>query len=133
MTLKNAGIKSTREAVERMMKGEIFFCEGVKLFCDFTSHGNPFRCIYPTGESFSINSLFDDIADWQKEIQWEDDLANGPILCHVWSDDNRPTKLVRWIESFDEDGYICANSKCIFENATPVTADCLWNPDQAES
>ena len=91
MNLKPAGIKTTREAIERLMNGEVFYSpNGNKIIYDdtdvqcSTGRSNPFKVRCNAG-SEPINGLWEKVFDWQTKCKWEDDIGEG-VLC--WASDS---------------------------------------------
>ena len=82
MKLKPAGIKTIREAIERLMNGEVFYStEGWEIIyddgnmlCD-TDQCSPFKLIRDSGRSEPINHLWERISSWQIEYKWENDIG----------------------------------------------------------
>ena len=74
MNLKPAGIKTVREAIERLMNGEIFYSpegyeiiyDDVNTLCDTVQY-SPFKLIRDSGRSEPINHLWERISSWQIE------------------------------------------------------------------
>jgi len=108
MNLKPAGIKTVREAIERLMNGEVFYSpEGYEIIYDDANvrcsidNSNPFK-VRRNARSEPINILWEKVFDWQTKYTWEDDIGDG-VLCWV-SDFNRtPGKndCVRFITAYD--------------------------------
>lgn len=97
MNLKPAGIKTVREAIERVMAGEVFYSpEGWKIIYDDSNMScrsgrlNPFRVVERDGISEPINALWKKVSDWQIECKWEDDIGYG-VLCWVSDSNPRPS------------------------------------------
>ena len=90
MKFKPAGIKTVREAIERLMNGGVFYSpEGCAIIYDDVSvecggdRYSPFK-IRCDGRSESVNYLWERVSDWQIEHKWEDDIGDG-VLCWVSS------------------------------------------------
>ena len=84
MKLKPAGIKTIREAIERLMNGEVFYSpEGWKIIYDDGNvecgpgRSSPFKFIHDSDWSEPINSLWEKVSDWQIEPKWEDNIVGG--------------------------------------------------------
>ena len=83
MGLKPAGIKTIREAIERLMNGEVFYSPGsyeiiyddVSVECGPDMY-SPFK-VRGNGRSEAVNYLWEKVADWQIEYKWEDDIGEG--------------------------------------------------------
>lgn len=132
MNLKPAGIKTIREAIERLMDGEVFYSpEGWKIIyddknmlCD-TDRCSPFKLIKDSGWSEPINGLWERVSSWQVECEWEDDIGDG-VLCWV-SDCNRiPCKhdYLRFITVYDKNRDYPYRSKEVgYRFATPLTLE----------
>ena len=107
--LKPAGIKTIREAIERLLDGEVFYSpDGCEIRYDDSNIAcgsgrvNPFIIIEPDGSCEPINLLWKRVSSWQIEYKWEDDIGDG-VLCWV-SDCNRiPCKhdYLRLITAYD--------------------------------
>ena len=131
MKLKPAGIKTIREAIERLMNGEVFYSLGgyeiiyddVNTLCD-TNQRSPFKVIRDDGQSEPINGLWE-ILNWQIEHKWEDDIGDG-VLCWV-SDCNRiPCKhdYLRLITAYDKSrDYPYRVKEVGYRFATPLTLE----------
>ena len=131
MKFKPAGIKTVREAIERLMNGEIFYSPGgyeiiyddVNTLCD-TDQRSPFKVIRDDGQSEPINGLWE-ILNWQIECKWENDIGDG-VLCWV-SDCNRiPCKYdyLSFITAYDKNSDYPYRSKEVgYRFATPLTLE----------
>ena len=131
MKLKPAGIKTIREAIERLMNGEVFYSPGgyeiiyddVNTLCD-TDQRSPFKVIRDDGQSEPINGLWE-ILNWQIEHKWEDDIGDG-VLCCV-SDSNRTPDardFLLIITGYDkEEDYPYRTSYTGYKFATPLTLE----------
>ena len=82
MNLKPAGIKTVREAIERLMNGEVFYStDGCEIRYDDSNIAcgsgrvNPFIIIEPDGSCEPINLLWKKVSSWQIECKWEDDIG----------------------------------------------------------
>ena len=131
MKFKPAGIKTVREAIERLMNGEVFYSpEGCEIIYDDVSvecggdRYSPFK-IRCDGRSESVNYLWERVSDWQIEHKWEDDIGDG-VLCWV-SDCNRiPCKhdYLRLITVYDKNSDYPYRSKEVgYRFATPLTLE----------
>ena len=131
MKLKPAGIKTVREAIERLMNGEIFYSPGgCKIIYDDVSVEcgpdmySPFK-VRGNGRSEAVNYLWEKVSDWQIEHKWEDDIGDG-VLCWA-SDFNRtPGKndYLRLIMVYDKSGDYPYRSKgSAYAFATPLTLE----------
>ena len=115
--LKNAGIKSKAEAVQRLVAGEVFYYKGLELRFDpvFT---HPFRA----GEG-DLTQSWRYCTEWEVKPEWYEDLGEG-VLCWVW-DGNEETRQPRVITKYDPE-YDCKfrlMSGIRFEHATPMTSE----------
>ena len=131
MKLKPAGIKTIREAIERLMNGEVFYSLGgyeiiyddVNTLCD-TNQRSPFKVIRDDGQSEPINGLWE-ILNWQIECKWENDIGDG-VLCWV-SDCNRiPCKYdyLSFITAYDKNSdYPYKSMEVGYRFATPLTLE----------
>ena len=132
MRFKPAGIKTVREAIKRLMNGEVFYSpEDWKIIYDdanvrcSASDYNPFKVVRSDGRSEPINLLWKRISNWQIEYEWEDDIGDG-VLCWV-SDFNRiPDKhdYVRLITAYDKDSdYPYRSISVGYRFARPLTLE----------
>ena len=86
MNLKPAGIKTIREAIERLMNGEIFYSPGgwriiygeEDVTCDSIDY-SPFKVIRGSSNSVPINSLWRKVSDWKIEYKWKDNIGDGLV------------------------------------------------------
>lgn len=90
---KNAGIKSKKEAAQRLIDGEVFYCAGRKIKFD-PSCVNPFRF-----ETVNIY-VWDMYADWQIKPEWYENLGEGR-LCWVWDADGAPGQRVAIVVKYE--------------------------------
>lgn len=81
---KNAGIKSTKEAAQRLIDGEVFWCDGYELKFD-DQWLNPFRTIYGLNNT-EIDDEWSCFDAWQIEIDWRENIGKG-VWCWVWGDE----------------------------------------------
>lgn len=113
---KNAGIKSKKEAAQRLIDGEMFWFDGWKIHFD-DSEWVPFRI--DDDELYATWSTF---AEWETEIDWRENIGKG-VLCWVW-DRNKEEKIIRVITGFIEkrgsQQYITRNN-IGFNYAEPMT------------
>ena len=132
MNLKPAGIKTVREAIERLMNGEVFYSTGgydiiyddVNTLCD-TDQYSPFQIISGTDVCEPVNYLWEQVADWKIEYKWENDIGDG-VLCWV-SDSNRiPCRhdYLRLVTAYDKSGEYPYRSREVgYRFATPLTLE----------
>ena len=130
MNLKPAGIKTVREAIERLMNGEVFYSpEGWEIIydeedvtCDSIDY-SPFKVIRGSSNSVPINSLWRKVSDWKIEYKWKDNIGDG-VLCWV-SDLNRiPCRhdYLRLVTAYDKSGESPYRSReAGYRFATPLT------------
>ena len=131
MNLKPAGIKTVREAIERLMNGEVFYSPGgyeiiyddVSVECSGDRYG-PFK-VRGNGRSEHVNYLWEKVSDWRIEYKWEDDIGDG-VLCCV-SDSNRTPDardFLLIITGYDrEEDYPYRTSYTGYKFATPLTLE----------
>ena len=132
MNLKPAGVKTVREAIERLMDGEVFYStEGCEIIYDDvnTSCGlrlySPFKIISGTDMCEPVNYLWEQVADWQIEHKWENDIGDG-VLCWVSDYDRTPGKndYLRLITAYEKSGdYPYRSMEMGYEFATPLTLE----------
>ena len=132
MNLKPSGIKTVREAIERLMNGEVFYSTGgyeiiyddVNTSCGLRLY-SPFKIISGTDICEPVNYLWEQVADWQIEYKWEDNIGDG-VLCWV-SDFNRiPCRhdFLRLITAYDKNSDYPYRSKEVgYRFATPLTLE----------
>ena len=79
---KNAGIKSKKEAAQRLMNGELFYHRDDCIFFDEDCN-SPFR-YRSNGIEVPLTDHFEIINEWQVEIDWRENIGKG-VWCWVWS------------------------------------------------
>ena len=131
MKLKPAGIKTVREAIERLMNGEIFYSPGgCKIIYDDVSVEcgpdmySPFK-VRGNGRSEHVNYLWEKVSDWQIECKWENDIGDG-VLCWVNDFNRTPGKhdYLRFITAYDKNSDYPYRSKEVgYRFATPLTLE----------
>ena len=132
MRFKPAGIKTVREAIERLMNGEVFYTpEGYEIIYDdvnvvcSTSDFNPFKVVRSDGRSEPINRLWKRVSDWRIECKWEDDIGDG-VLCWV-SDSNQipdESNFLRIITTYSKgQEYPYESEGVAYRFATPLTLE----------
>lgn len=135
MKFKPAGIKTIREAINRLMNGEVFYSpegyedyeiiyDDVSVKCGKDSY-NPFKVLRGNGRSEPVNYLWEKVSDWQTKCKWEDDIGDG-VLCWV-SDSNRtPCKhdYLRFITAHNKsEDYPYRSKEAGYRFATPLTLE----------
>ena len=80
---KNAGIKSKKEAAQRLIDGEVFYHNGHSLKFD-NQWVNPFRTIYGLNNT-KIDDEWSYFDNWETEIDWRENIGKG-VLCWVWNE-----------------------------------------------
>ena len=121
--LVNAGIKSRQDAIERLIKGEIFYCGESywKIYYDINriNEGkSPFRC-----KDDPLQYALHSYLDWkvEEEVKWYEDIPEKGVLCWVGCRaDNRVTLIKRFVES---DGYQFKSETGNYYNAIPLTRE----------
>ena len=112
MRLKPAGIKTVREAIERLMNGEVFYDRTGqrKMFYNDSSiscsddYVSPFKCLYlRSGQASPIDILWGDVENWLIETRWEDNIGVG-VACWVSYTNKNPdyTCPMRVIVGYDK-------------------------------
>ena len=81
---KNAGIKSKKEAAQRLMNGELFYHRDDCIFFDEDCN-SPFR-YRSNGIEVPLTDHFEIINEWQVEIDWRENIGKG-VWCWVWDSD----------------------------------------------
>lgn len=115
---KNANIKSKKEAIQRMMDGEVFYGEGgAKIYYEEASSGAPFRCVVD-GRNNPLTGLFDLFDEWQTKTEWYENIPEQGVLCWVWVESPAGRQL-RVIVRTDHDSFIAAGGGA-WKNAEPV-------------
>ena len=132
MKLKPAGIKTVREAIERLMNGEVFYSpEGREIRYDDSNIAcgsgrvNPFIIIEPDGSCEPINLLWKRVSSWQIEYKWEDNIGDG-VLCWVNDFNRTPGKndYLRLITAYDKNSDYPYKSKEVgYRFVTPLTLE----------
>ena len=85
MNYVNAGIKSKKEARERLDAGEVFYHspgdEG-RIFVDYNQEGSPYR--FDAGDrNYALHGLWDYCGEWLKKAEWWDSIPEHGMLCWV--------------------------------------------------
>jgi len=117
---RNAGITTKREAIDRLLAGEVFFYnknyESAKIHADLSS-----QSIFLWNDT-PIRGGWDLIEDWQKEVDsWVDVVSpENPILCKVWDSDGEGVALVTGVNTH---GNYITSDKLFWNNAEPVTEE----------
>lgn len=118
---KNAGIKSKKEAAQRLIDGERFKWKSTELFFDELMKRSPFVALYKNTKE-DITTAFDCFDQWEVEIDWRENIGKG-VLCWVW-DRNKEEKIIRvitgLIEKRGSQQYITINN-IGFNYAEPMT------------
>ena len=120
MTYRNAGIKTIREAITRLMDGEVFYYQNKEIYYDECAiDGNPF--CYGTE---ILKSYFRNFEYWQVKTDWRDNLSKkSPVLCWVWNE-SPEQKIPRLITGYRKGcalPYITTGGW--FENAEKMTKE----------
>ena len=114
--LKNAGIQSRKEAVQRLAAGEVFYYKGLELRFD-PSRYNPFR--------WGMEGLkgWSNYEHWEAKFEWYEDLGEG-VLCWVWNGNEieRQLRIVTWYDP-SYDSRFRLRSGAWVEHAEPMTAE----------
>lgn len=119
---KNANIKSVREAIQRLMDGEIFYFLGYRMW--FSDDGTaPFKV--KIIQEHEITTEFGEFAKWEEKVEWYEDLKHKPRLCYVSDTNSTPNskntvKLVTAFSTGQELKYITDNG-VQYRYATPLT------------
>lgn len=127
MKLKNANIKSKEEALHRMLDGEVFYYNTVKLYYSkelFEGLNSLFIAEHKDGYRDELLGLLDTYHLFEIEHNWEDDLRDENILCFVW---DRSELRYASIVCEKQDGQYLTDHGCRWKFATPVTKEDLWN------
>ena len=132
MNLKPAGLKTIREAIERLMNGEVFYStEGCEIIYDDvnTSCGlrlySPFKIISGTDICEPVNYLWEQVADWQIKYEWENDIGDG-VLCWVSDYDRIPdeSNFLKIITAYRKgQEYPYESEDDAYRFATPLTLE----------
>ena len=115
---KNAGIKSKKEAAQRLMNGELFYHRDDCIFFDEDCN-SPFR-YRSNGIEVPLTDHFEIINEWQVEIDWRENIGKG-VWCWVWDSDesDRSAFIVKSYNMKDKIPYITDLGRWI--NAEPMT------------
>lgn len=113
---RNANIKSKKEALTRLMNGEVFYYEGTKI-CYNEGRVQPFRS---GAEPLHYN--LDEYKNWQTKQNWDENIPEQGILCWVSGTDKLEKDLATIVTY--SDGKIYRDSyACEWEYATPLTKE----------
>ena len=125
-TYINAGIKSKKEAAERLINGEVFFMKAElheildelhEIF--FDAHQDP--CPFRLDNSY-LHSSWDNFDQWLIKQDWRDNIGDG-VFCWVW-DECQSLQSLRLITEYVEgDQYPYINNKCGWMNAKPASLE----------
>lgn len=112
---KNAGIKSKREAVQRLINGEEFVITSGRdvvtrfKFCE--TELNPLQWSDGWWLHYEV---------WETEVEWYDNIGEG-VLCWVWDFDEKAKSIAIVTEYHEDFTYpYLASSGCGWGNAAPV-------------
>ncbi len=116
--LKNAGIKSKKEAVQRLIDGEKFYWGGLEMSFD-PSRTNPFRA-----EESDLTGYWYYYKKWEVKFEWYDDLGEG-VLCWVWDGNEEPRRRVGVVTRYVSESVFkfSLKSGAWVEHATPMTSE----------
>lgn len=114
---KNAGIKSKKEAAQRLIDGEVFYSSllNQRIYFD-DSNRNPFRYA-----DERMKDCWDEFSEWKVEVNWHDDIGDG-VLCWVWDRGDKRIALVVKMNSCDGFKFMTANGSW-WLNAKPLTKE----------
>lgn len=121
--MKNAGIKSKAEAAQRLINGEVFYCEGCRVFFD-PKQEQPFRYDYAP-----LNGLWSSYADWETQSDWRDEVSEeNPVLCWVSDSAEGGKAAVALVEEYNASKLYSYKETCDewWKFATPVKPEDCW-------
>lgn len=115
---KNAGIKSMKEAAQRLINGEVFYIRECKLYFD-VSKIPPFRV-----GSDSILNLWRDFEEWQIKSEWYEDLGEG-VLCWAWDSGDEERSRTEIVVRYEAERVYKFGTErgCWFAYAEPITKE----------
>ena len=130
MKLTNANLTTKKEAIQRMLDGEVFYdSDGTyKLFYDEIVAGLPFMCIdLETTDKDKIKGFWNEIESWQIEQPWEPTIGK----YYEFSDstgfnDDVVVSILNSIDSRDSNEYRFVDDMCTgWKYIRPIPADLI--------
>ena len=113
MIYKNAGIKSKREAVQRLINGEEFvITSGGSVVIRFKFCENEINPLQWSDGWWLHYEM------WETEVEWYDNIGEG-VLCWVWDFDEK-AKSIAIVTEYHEDSSYPYLASCGWGNAAPV-------------
>lgn len=117
MMYKNAGIKSKKEAAQRLINGEVFIFNGCKVLFD-ASCASPFRL---AGGSLDMD--WHSYPEWCTKTEWYENLGEG-VLCWVWGNEGERIQTDIVVRYEAERVYKFGTERgCWFSYAEPITKE----------
>ncbi len=114
MMYKNAGIKSKKEAVQRLINGEEFvITSGNSIVTRFKFCENEVNPLQG-----SDGGWLHYCEEWETEVEWYDNLGEG-ILCWVWDFDEK-SKQIAIVTEYHKHNQYPYIATCGWGNAVPV-------------
>lgn len=98
---KNAGLKSAKEALAKMLDGVIFYYYDYQIYWDEKETQFCVRYIDST-EKGKLNSFLENYAHWELEAKWWEVIPSGGILCEHTTKENEYCVITH----ADSDGYM---------------------------
>jgi len=118
---KNAGIKSKKEAAQRLIDGEVFYWDGAQLSFRDNDHEQPFGTIMISRSSnLDMNVSWGSFDEWEVDVDWRENIGKG-VWCWVWDSDesDRSAFIVKNYNMKDKMPYITDFGGWM--NAEPMT------------
>ena len=126
MTYVNAGIKSKKEARERLDAGEVFYHspgdEG-RIFVDYSQEGSPYKYHDRHGIS-TLFGVWDCYGDWLKKGEWWDSIPEHGVPC--WVSDHHPepdsqSDMANILQHCARETHSFKGKDILYRYATPLT------------
>jgi len=125
---KNAGIKSKKEAAQRLIDGEVFYSPISQSEIKFVpSRTQPFRYVESRNVDNCLDMAWDTFADWQVKVDWRENIGEG-VLCWVWDDDSEKRKRIAVVVAYHKyraitERFVTDDNVGSWANAKPLTPE----------
>jgi len=125
---KNAGIKSKKEAAQRLIDGEVFYSPISQSEIKFVpSRTQPFRYVESRNVDNCLDMAWDTFADWKVKVDWRENIGEG-VLCWVWDDDSEKRKRIAVVVAYHKyraipERFVTDDNVGSWANAKPLTPE----------